>query len=34
VIEDLDLLLKDFLEKIAKAEKDYLDAGEGGGADG
>jgi type I restriction enzyme, R subunit len=33
VIEDLDLLLKDFLEKIAKAEKDYLDAGEGGGAD-
>jgi type I restriction enzyme R subunit len=33
VIEDLDLLLKDFLEKIAKAEKDYLDAGEGGDAD-
>jgi type I restriction enzyme, R subunit len=29
VIEDLDLLLKDFLAKIAKAEKDYLDAGEG-----
>ncbi|MFB4374541.1 HsdR family type I site-specific deoxyribonuclease [Agrobacterium sp. CR_3] len=33
VIEDLDLLLKDFLEKIAKAETDYLDAGEGGDAD-
>jgi type I restriction enzyme R subunit len=33
VIEDLDLLLKDFLEKIARAEKDYLDAGEGGSAD-
>jgi len=33
VIEDLDLLLKDFLEKIAQAEKDYLDAGEGGDAD-
>ena len=33
VIEDLDLLLQDFLEKIAKAEKDYLDAGEGGDAD-
>jgi type I restriction enzyme R subunit len=33
VIEDLDVLLKDFLEKIARAEKDYLDAGEGGGAD-
>jgi type I restriction enzyme, R subunit len=33
VIEDLDVLLKDFLEKIAKAEKDYLDAGEGGDAD-
>lgn len=33
VIEDLDLLLRDFLEKIAKAEKDYLDAGEGGDAD-
>jgi type I restriction enzyme R subunit len=29
VIEDLDVLLRDFLEKIAKAEKDYLDAGEG-----
>jgi type I restriction enzyme R subunit len=33
VIEDLDVLLKDFLEKIAKAEKEYLDAGEGGDAD-
>lgn len=33
VIEDLDLLLRDFLDKIAKAEKDYLDAGEGGDAD-
>ncbi|MBP1870722.1 type I restriction enzyme R subunit [Ensifer adhaerens] len=33
VIEDLDLLLKDLLEKIAKAETDYLDAGEGGDAD-
>lgn len=33
VIEDLDLLLKEFLEKIAHAEKDYLDAGEGGDAD-
>jgi type I restriction enzyme R subunit len=33
VIEDLDLLLKDLLEKIAQAERDYLDAGEGGDAD-
>ena len=33
VIEDLDLLLKDFLEKIGKAEKDYLAVGEGGDAD-
>jgi type I restriction enzyme R subunit len=33
VIEDLDLLMKDFLEKIAKASTDYLDAGEGGDAD-
>jgi type I restriction enzyme, R subunit len=33
VIEDLDLLLRDLLEKIANAEKDYLDVGEGGGAD-
>ena len=28
VIEDLDLLLKDFLEKIAKAKTDYLEAGD------
>src|SRR3984893_891490 len=33
VIEDLDVLLGDFKERIAKAEKDYLDAGEGGDAD-
>src|SRR6185312_13185204 len=33
LIEDLDLLLVDFKEKIVKAAKDYLDAGEGGGAD-
>jgi len=33
VIEDLDLLLHDFLDKIAKAKADYLDAGEGGDAD-
>jgi len=33
VIEDLDVLLADFKQKIAKAEKDYLDAGEGGDAD-
>jgi type I restriction enzyme, R subunit len=33
VIEDLDVLLEDFLGKIAEAEKDYLDAGEGGDAD-
>lgn len=33
VIEDLDLLMKDFLEKIAQASVDYLDAGEGGDAD-
>ncbi|AWL96250.1 HsdR family type I site-specific deoxyribonuclease [Bradyrhizobium ottawaense] len=33
VIEDLDLLLKDFLDKIARAEKDYLDVDEGGDAD-
>lgn len=33
VIEDLDLLLKDFLEKIERAAADYLDAGEGGDAD-
>ncbi|MDP2360311.1 MAG: HsdR family type I site-specific deoxyribonuclease [bacterium] len=33
VIEDLDLLLKDFLARIARARTDYLDAGEQGGAD-
>lgn len=33
VIEDLDLLMQDFLDKIAKASADYLDAGEGGDAD-
>jgi len=33
VIEDLDLLMRNFLEKIAKAAADYLDAGEGGDAD-
>lgn len=33
VIEDLDLLLRDFLDKIAKASVEYLDAGEGGDAD-
>ena len=32
-IEDLDLLLRDFLAKIAAAEADYLDAADGGGAD-
>ena len=33
VIEDLDVLLQDFQQKIAQAERDYLDAGEGGSAD-
>jgi len=33
VIEDLDLLLKDFLDKIEKAKGDYLDASDEGGAD-
>jgi type I restriction enzyme R subunit len=33
VIEDLDVLLHDFQQKIAQAETDYLDAGEGGSAD-
>jgi type I restriction enzyme, R subunit len=33
VIEDLDVLLKDFLAKIAHAEKEYLEAGDEGGAD-
>lgn len=33
VIEDLDVLLEDFKQKIAQADTDYLDAGEGGSAD-
>lgn len=33
VIEDLAVLLKDFQQKIALAAQEYLDAGEGGGAD-
>lgn len=33
VIEDLDVLLHDFQQKIAHAEKEYLDAGQGGSAD-
>lgn len=33
VIEDLDLLLKDFLVKIEIAKAEFLDAGEGGDAD-
>ena len=33
VIEDLDTLMGDFKQKIAKAATDYLDAGEGGSAD-
>ena len=33
VIEDLDLLLNDFLDKIQKAKSDYLDAGDEGSAD-
>jgi type I restriction enzyme R subunit len=33
VIEDLDVLFQDFLQKIVQAEKDYLNAGEGGSAD-
>ena len=33
VIEDLDLLLADFLAKIAVAKSEFLDAGEGGTAD-
>ncbi|MBS0234239.1 MAG: HsdR family type I site-specific deoxyribonuclease [Proteobacteria bacterium] len=33
VIEDLDILLKDFLEKIAKAKADYLDEGGEGSPD-
>lgn len=33
VIEDLDLLLKDFLDKIAKAKQDYLNIDEAGSPD-
>ena len=33
VIEDLEVLLQDFQQKIVHAEGDYLDAGEGGSAD-
>ncbi len=33
VIEDLDVLLRDFQQKIAGAERDYLDAGDHGSAD-
>lgn len=33
VIEDLDVLLKDFLERIEVARREYLDAGTGGSAD-
>lgn len=33
VIEDLDVLMGDFKQKIAKAATDYLNAGEGGDAD-
>ena len=33
VIEGLDVLLHDFQQRMATAEKDYLDAGEGGSAD-
>jgi type I restriction enzyme R subunit len=33
VIEDLDLLLKDFVGKIEKAKEEYLDGGHEGGAD-
>jgi type I restriction enzyme R subunit len=33
VIEDLDVLLKDFLRRMGEAQKKYLDAGEGGSAD-
>ncbi|WP_297527819.1 type I restriction endonuclease subunit R [Thiohalobacter sp.] len=33
VIEDLDVLLHDFQEKIADAEKEYLEAGTNGGLD-
>jgi type I restriction enzyme, R subunit len=33
VIEDLDVLMDDFKKKIVEARAQYLDAGEGGGAD-
>ena len=33
VIEDLDVLLKDFRQRMGDAEQQYLDAGEGGTAD-
>ncbi len=33
VIEDLDILLRDFQQKIVQAQKNYLDAEEGGSAD-
>jgi type I restriction enzyme R subunit len=33
VIEDLDVLMKDFQKRIVEAQDDYLDAGEGGSAD-
>lgn len=33
VIEDLDLLLGDFKQKMAKAQKEFLDGGPGGGSD-
>ena len=33
VIEDLDVLLRDFLEKVERARSDYLVGDEGGGAD-
>ncbi len=33
VIEDLDVLLNDFRQKMATAQDTYLDVGEGGGAD-
>lgn len=33
VIEDLDVFLQDFKQKIVVAASDYLDTGEGGGAD-
>ncbi len=33
VIEDLDMLLRDFRQRIADAERAYLDAGEGGSPD-